>query len=231
MTDYTYHARGWPTSVTVRGATAEDRVTQISYWPTGRVQQITEPDGRRFYVYDAALRLTDIEDNVGNTIHYTLDNAGNRLKEDTLDTGGTLRRTLARTFNTLGQLTALKDASNHATGFAYDANGNPQTITDALQRVTSQQYDPLNRLAQTLQDVGGVAAEIRSQYNALDQVTGHRPEGPAHHVRLQRVRRSDRPGQPGQRRQQLHRGRRRQPQDGYRCTASPPPITTMRSTA
>ncbi|WP_401742406.1 RHS repeat-associated core domain-containing protein [Stenotrophomonas geniculata] len=173
VTDYTYHARGWPTSVTVRGATtAENRVTQISYWPTGQVQQITEPDGSSVsYVYDAALRLTDIEDNAGNTIHYTLDNAGNRLKEDTLDAGGTLRRTLARTFNTLGQLTALKDAGNHATGFAYDANGNPQTVTDALQRVTSQQYDPLNRLAQTLQDVGGVAAEIRSQYNALDQVT------------------------------------------------------------
>ncbi|MFS2042926.1 RHS repeat-associated core domain-containing protein [Stenotrophomonas geniculata] len=173
VTDYTYHARGWPTSITVRGAsTAEDRVTQLSYWPTGQVQKITEPDGSSVsYVYDGALRLTDIEDNAGNTIHYTLDNAGNRLKEDTLDAGGTLRRTLARTFNTLGQLTALKDAGNHATGFAYDANGNPQTVTDALQRVTSQQYDPLNRLAQTLQDVGGVAAEIRSQYNALDQVT------------------------------------------------------------
>lgn len=173
VTDYTYHPRGWPTSITVRGATtAEDRVTQLSYWPTGQVQRITEPDGSSVsYVYDAALRLTGIEDNAGNTIHYTLDNAGNRLKEDTLDAGGTLRRTLARTFNTLGQLTALKDAGNHATGFAYDANGNPQTVTDALQRVTSQQYDPLNRLAQTLQDVGGVAAEIRSQYNALDQVT------------------------------------------------------------
>jgi len=122
-------------------------------------------------VYDAAQRLTDIEDNAGNTVHYTLDNAGNRLKENTLDAGGTLRRTLARTFNTIGQLTALKDAGNHATGFTYDANGNPQTVTDALQRVSSQQYDPLNRLARTLQDVGGVAAEIRSQYNALDQVT------------------------------------------------------------
>ncbi|MDN8654501.1 RHS repeat-associated core domain-containing protein [Stenotrophomonas indicatrix] len=173
VTDYAYHARGWPTSVTVRGATAaEDRSTQISYWPTGQVQQITEPDGNSvIYVYDAAQRLTDIEDNAGNTVHYTLDNAGNRLKEDTLDAGGTLRRTLARTFNTIGQLTALKDAGNHATSFTYDANGNPQTVTDALQRVSSQQYDPLNRLARTLQDVGGVAAEIRSQYNALDQVT------------------------------------------------------------
>jgi RHS repeat-associated protein len=173
MTDYSYHARGWPIAVTVRGtAGIDDRATQISYWPTGQVQQVTEPDGSSVtYVYDAAQRLTDIADNAGNTIHYTLDNAGNRLQENTVDAGGTLRRTLARVYNTLGQLTALKDASNHATGFAYDANGNLQSVTDALQRVTRQQYDPLNRLAQTLQDVGGVAAEIRSSYNALDQVT------------------------------------------------------------
>jgi len=173
VTDYTYHPRGWPTSVTVRGATtAEDRSTQLSYWPTGQVQQVTEPDGSSVtYVYDAAQRLTDIADSAGNTIHYTLDNAGNRLQENTVDAGGTLRRTLARVYNTLGQLTALKDAGNNATGFAYDANGNAQSVTDALQRVTNQQYDPLNRLAQSLQDVGGVAAEIRSQYNALDQVT------------------------------------------------------------
>jgi len=173
VTGYTYHARGWPTSVTVRGATtAEDRSTQINYWPTGQVQQVTEPDGSSVtYVYDAAQRLTDIADSVGNTIHYTLDDAGNRLQENTVDANGTLRRTLVRVYNTLGQLTALKDAGNHATGFTYDANGNPQSITDALQRVTSQQYDPLNRLALTLQDVGGVAAEIRSSYNALDQVS------------------------------------------------------------
>ncbi|WP_428701180.1 DUF6531 domain-containing protein, partial [Stenotrophomonas indicatrix] len=173
VTDYTYHPRGWPTSVTVRGTTtAEDRSTQLSYWPTGQVQQVTEPDGSSVtYVYDAAQRLTDIADSAGNTIHYTLDNAGNRLQENTVDAGGTLRRTLARVYNTLGQLTALKDAGNNATGFAYDANGNPQSVTDALQRVTNQQYDPLNRLAQSLQDVGGVAAKIRSQYNALDQVT------------------------------------------------------------
>lgn len=173
VTDYTYHPRGWPTSVTVRGAdAASDRSTQISYWSTGQVQQVTEPDGAAVtYVYDAAQRLTDIADSAGNTVHYTLDNAGNRVKEYTLDSSGTLRRTLARIYNTLGQLTTLKDAGNHATGFSYDANGNPQAVTDALQHVTQQNHDPLNRLARTLQDVDGVAAEIRSTYNALDQVT------------------------------------------------------------
>jgi RHS repeat-associated protein len=173
ITDYAYHPRGWPTLVSVRGDTpASNRTTEISYWPTGQVQEVTEPDGSTVtYIYDAAQRLTDIADNAGNTVHYTLDNAGNRLKEDTVDAGGTLRRTLARIYNTLGQLTTLKDAGNHATAFTYDAEGNPTSVTDALQRVTTQQHDPLNRLARTLQDVGGIEAEIKSSYNALDQVT------------------------------------------------------------
>jgi RHS repeat-associated protein len=173
ITDFTYHPRGWPASVTVRGDTpAANRTTQISYWPTGQVQEVIEPDGSTVtYVYDAAQRLTDIADNAGNTLHYTLDDAGNRLKEDTVDAAGTLRRTLSRIYNSLGELTALKDANNHATLFAYDPEGNPASVTDALQRVTTQQHDPLHRLARTLQDVGGIEAEIRSSYNALDQVT------------------------------------------------------------
>jgi hypothetical protein len=35
---------------------------------------------------------------------YTLDNAGNRIKEETVGAGGTLARQTARVFNTLGQL-------------------------------------------------------------------------------------------------------------------------------
>ncbi|MDY0980015.1 RHS repeat-associated core domain-containing protein [Stenotrophomonas sp. CFBP8994] len=173
ISDFTYHPRGWPTSVTVRGDfAATNRTTQISYWPTGQVQEVVEPDGSTVtYVYDAAQRLTDIADNAGNTLHYTLDNAGNRLKEDTVDAAGTLRRTLSRIHNTLGELTTLKDAGNHATVFTYDPEGNPASLTDALQRVTTQQHDPLGRLARTLQDVGGIEAEIKSSYNALDQVT------------------------------------------------------------
>lgn len=173
ITDLTYHPRGWPASVTVRGDTsAANRTTQISYWPTGQVQEVIEPDGSTVtYVYDAAQRLTDIADNAGNTLHYTLDDAGNRLKEDTVDAAGTLRRTLSRIYNTLGELTTLKDASNNATLFTYDPEGNPASVTDALQRLTTQQYDPLHRLARTLEDVGGIEAEIRSSYNALDQVT------------------------------------------------------------
>ncbi|WP_144423899.1 DUF6531 domain-containing protein, partial [Xanthomonas graminis] len=173
ITDYTYHPRGWLTTSTVRGAdTAGDRVTNIDYWPTGLVKQVTQPDGAfTAFTYDAAHRLTDIADNAGNTLHYTLDNAGNRVKEDTKDASGTLKRTLSRVYNQLGQLATQATASGDPTDFGYDANGNTTAVTDALGHKTQNDYDPLNRLASTLQDVGGIAAETKFGYDALDNLT------------------------------------------------------------
>ncbi|MCL1633388.1 DUF6531 domain-containing protein [Luteimonas sp. SX5] len=176
VTDFTYHPRGWLTARKVRGTNnaseADDQITTIEYWPTGLVKKVTQPDGAfTAYTYDAAHRLTDIADNAGNTIHYTLDNAGNRTAEDTKDAGNVLRRTLSRVYNQLGQLQTAKDAYNHATGFTYDANGNNQTVTDALNRVADNDYDPLNRLVRTLQDVGGIEAETKFAYDAQDNLT------------------------------------------------------------
>lgn len=175
-TDYDYHARGWPLAVKVRGtdpaSDADDRITQLDYWPTGLVKKVTLPDGAYAgYTYDAAHRLTDITDEVGNTIHYTLDNGGKRTKEDTKTASGTLKRTLSRVYNLLDELQSVKDASQNATSFSYDSHGNPDTTTDALGRVTDQNHDPLDRLVRSLQDVGGLAVETKLAYNALDQVT------------------------------------------------------------
>ncbi|MCC4592559.1 hypothetical protein LL974_15585 [Xanthomonas campestris pv. cannae] len=176
VTDYTYHPRGWLTASKVRGSDdsseSDDRITAIDYWPTGLVKQVTQPDGAfTRFTYDAAHRLTDIADNAGNTIHYTLDNAGNRLKEDTKDASGTLKRTLSRVYNQLGQLATQATAQGDPTDFGYDANGNTKTVTDALGHATQNDYDPLNRLARTLQDVGGIAAETKFGYDALDNLT------------------------------------------------------------
>lgn len=104
VTDYTYHQRGWFTASKVRGSDgsneSDDRITQIDYWPTGLVKQVTQPDGAlTHFTYDAAHRLTYIADNAGNNLHYTLDNAGNRVKEDTKDASGTLKRTLSRIYS------------------------------------------------------------------------------------------------------------------------------------
>ncbi|UYB53449.1 DUF6531 domain-containing protein [Xanthomonas sp. AM6] len=176
ITDFTYHARGWLTASKVRGADdtseSDDRITLIDYWPTGLVKQVTQPDGAfTAFTYDAAHRLTDITDNAGNTLHYTLDNAGNRIKEDTKDASGALKRTLSRVYNQLGQLATQATAGGDPTDFGYDANGNTETVTDALGHVTQNDYDPLNRLARTLQDVGGINAETKFSYDALDNLT------------------------------------------------------------
>ncbi|PPV05358.1 hypothetical protein XavaCFBP5823_20885, partial [Xanthomonas axonopodis pv. vasculorum] len=176
VTDYTYHPRGWLTATKVRGADAsseaDDRITRIDYWPTGLVKQVTQPDGAfTAFTYDAAHRLTDITDNAGNTVHYTLDNAGNRVKEDTKDAAGTLKRTLSRVYNQLGQLKTQATAGSDPTDFAYDANGNATSVTDALATVTQSEYDPLNRLSRTLQDVAGIKADTTFAYDALDNLT------------------------------------------------------------
>lgn len=176
VTDFQYHPRGWLTARKVRGTDnsteTDDQITGIDYWPTGLVKRVIQPDGAfTEYTYDPAHRLTDITDNAGNTIHYTLDNAGNRLQEDTRDPNGTLKRTLSRVYNQLGQLQTQADAQSNPTDFTYDANDNSDTITDALNRVTDHDYDPLNRLQRTLQDVGGIAAETKFEYDALDNLT------------------------------------------------------------
>lgn len=173
VTDYEYHPRGWLLATKQRGSNAaseaDDRITRIAYEPTGLVQRLTQPDGSYFnFVFDAAQRLTDISDNAGNSIHYTLDLAGNRLNEDTKDANGTLRNALSRVYNPLGQLTSLVDAYAHATAFTYDVDDNLDLTTDALGRVSDSNHDPLNRLMDTLQDVGGINAETSFAYDALD---------------------------------------------------------------
>jgi RHS repeat-associated protein len=177
VTNSEYDLRGRLSAQKVRGANdsveTDDLITRFEYTPSGSVKKITLPDGTYTrFTYDTALRLTDITDNLGDVIHYTLDSAGNRKQEDVKADGTTVRRTLSRTFNALGQLEALKDAFQNATSFRYDVGGNPDRTTDALGRKTDQTFDGLGRLKKTLQDVGGLAVETRLEYDPFDRVAG-----------------------------------------------------------
>jgi RHS repeat-associated protein len=178
ITDLTYTPRGWLKTRTVGGAT-----TTIDYDAVGNVIKITDADGVFVgYTYDAAHRLTDITDAVGNHIHYTLDAAGNKTKEDTYDSGNTLRRTLSRSYNTLGQLTGITDGLNHTVFNAsytdsYDANGNLVHTADGLGIQHKQGYDALNRLVSTLDNYNGTDTATQNTqatfaYDALDNLEG-----------------------------------------------------------
>ncbi|MBL8299700.1 MAG: RHS repeat protein [Rhodanobacteraceae bacterium] len=170
-----YDARGRLTARRVRGvdaAGADDRVTRYEYWPSGMVKKILLPDGTfTVYDYDPALRLTSISDNAGNRLTFTLNAAGERIKEDTRDASNTLRRTLSRTYDTLGRLQVLTDAYGRNTQYTYDVSGKPDLATDALNRVTDSNHDALGRLVRSLQDSNGVAAESKFEYDPLNNLT------------------------------------------------------------
>ncbi len=175
VTEYQYTPRGWLASTTVKGAddasTADDRVTAMEYLPTGQVSRVTSPDGRvATYEYDAAQRLIKVGDGAGNTIQYTLDAAGNRVHESYRGPDGQVTRTQSRVYNGLSQLVTLADGQANPTDFTYDGAGNQVTVTSALGHVTQQEYDSLNRLKRTLQDVGGIGAETGFKYDAEGNV-------------------------------------------------------------
>ena len=188
LTDSTYHARGWLLTRTVRAnadgtPSANDATTQIGYTPYGAVASVKDPDGVQVtYTYDAAHRLTDITDALGNRIHYTLDGAGNKTKEETFDASNTLRRSLARSYNTLGQLTGIKDGLNRTVFDAsfsdsYDANGNLIRSADALGVQRKQGYDALNRLVSTLDNYNGTDTATQNTqsvfaYGPRDELQG-----------------------------------------------------------
>jgi YD repeat-containing protein len=99
-TDYTYDARQRLKTVKVGGQT-----TTYDYWSTGLLKQVTFPDQSTVaYSYDDAHRLTDVADSQGNSVHYVLDNAGNRLSEQYKDPSGALKSELDRIYDALGRV-------------------------------------------------------------------------------------------------------------------------------
>jgi len=183
----TYNAHGQPLTVTdlngvVTTLTYDLRqrltsrqigseITSYSYYPTGLLHTVTLPDLSTItYTYDAAHRLTDITDGLGDHIHYTLDNMGNRTAENTYDPSSTLKRTHTRVINTLNELSQDINAAGTAavtTTLTYDNNGNVLSSAAPLARNTSDQYDALNRLKQITDPNAGIT---QFTYDANDNV-------------------------------------------------------------
>jgi RHS repeat-associated protein len=147
-------------------------LTHLDYWLTGLLKRITNPDASFIeYTYDAAHRLTQIQDGAANKITFTLDAMGNRTAENTYDPSNTLRRTHTRVFNALNQLWKDVNAAgtaNVTTVFGYDNNGNQTTTNAPLSRNSTSVYDELNRLKQITDPASGVT---QFGYDANDNLT------------------------------------------------------------
>ncbi len=179
ITDYEYSPRGWLTARKLRGTDntieTDDQIIRIDYWGNGLVRKITNSTTASIrFSYDAAKRLTYLTDDDDNKVHFELDSAGNRTKEQVLK-GPNLDeiRLLTRTFNILGQLETQSDSDPvpNKTSFTYDENGNRETETDPLTHRIRQGYDALDRLASRLEDETGLKIETQYEYDALDNLT------------------------------------------------------------
>ena len=146
-------------------------LTSFSYYPTGLLKQVTLPDNSSLlYTYDAAHRLTQINDGLGNKVVYMLDAMGNRTAENAYDPSSVLHRTHSRVFNTLNQLNKDVNAAGTAavtTTFGYDGNGNQTSIAAPLSRNTANAYDELNRLKQITDPASGIT---QFGYDASDNL-------------------------------------------------------------
>lgn len=167
VTSLTYTPRGWLASRKVGLLTAS-----YSYDGVGQITRVTLPDGSHLdYSYDAAHRLTDIANAKLDHVHYTLDDMGNRIKEDVYDSAGKLSLTRSRVFDSLNRLAqdirAYNATTGYATNYAYDANGNLTQILDARNNATLYGYDALNRLSRSTDAALGVT---QYAYDALDQL-------------------------------------------------------------
>jgi RHS repeat-associated protein len=182
---------------------ALDASTRLEYEPYGDIKRVIQPDDSGLeYCRDQAHRITAVaQTNAAQgsvcsngapvagaeAIVYTLDAAGNRTREEVRDTTGATKRLLARQYTTLSQLRSLvhsgfanapdlDDPAVLKTSYSYDANGNQDLSTDELGRVSDNDYDPLNRLIQAIQDKdtanasGEIAAKTQYEYDARNNL-------------------------------------------------------------
>lgn len=111
-TDLSYYPRGWlkTTTVTPAGA-ATGRTTSYTYDLVGQLKTVSFPDATTLsYKYDAAHRLYNIQDNLGNSVTYTLDDAGHRTREAFTDPTGVLVKNMTRVYDALGRAQSVTGA-------------------------------------------------------------------------------------------------------------------------
>lgn len=117
---------------------------RYDYDPAGNVIQITNPDNYSLaFEYDAGNHVTKAYDRENNAVTRTLDLDG-KPRTVTDPNGNTVRYSYYGSERE-GRLKSQTDALNRVTTYDYDPNGNVITVTDNLGRTTRTDYDELNR--------------------------------------------------------------------------------------
>lgn len=169
VSSFTYHPRGWLATSTV-GEGPGALTTIYTYDPAGNLERVTQPSGEYLdFTYDAANRLTDITDALGNVMHYDLDAMGNRVLEEARNPYAAF--SLTRVYNDLNRLQYKIESWYSRTDYGYDAQGNMTSIIDGNNRPTMQQFDALDRMTRTIDRALGVTEYGYDARDNLESVT------------------------------------------------------------
>ncbi|ANJ67403.1 hypothetical protein A9404_08435 [Halothiobacillus diazotrophicus] len=171
VTQYAYDPRGRVSRITQQISGGAARVTTFSYTPFNELSSVALPDGRTLtYGYDDAHELTAITDNLGDKVSYAYDSRGNRSQTSTYDPDGTLIRKIDEVYDLRNHLASIND-SGSITKQVVDAVGNLLQQTDPNNNPpTTHNYDPLNRLIQTVNAIGGSTSYSYDTNGQVSQV-------------------------------------------------------------
>lgn len=186
---YTFHASGYPLSITDAVGTPLERVTTYERSGSGHATAVIDTLNRRTaYTHDAKGNVTQVVRLAGTaeavTQTFTYEPTFNQLKTYTDPLGNVttlnydergslteiidpLTNRIRVTPNAAGQPIAVANGANQVTELEYDL-GDLVAIHDPLARTTRRQIDNLGRLV-ALTDPAGI--QTRYNYDALDRLT------------------------------------------------------------
>jgi RHS repeat-associated protein len=152
--------------------TGTARTTQYRYNSAGGdLKTVYFADGRTLsYAYNAARQLARVTDNGGNYVAYGYDLKGNRIGENTYNSSNVLARQIDLDYDIRNHLSSI-NAAGSLTQQVNDALGNlTQQIDPNNNPPTTNNFDALNRLVQTLNSLGGSGSYAYDPNDRLKQV-------------------------------------------------------------
>lgn len=163
-TQFSYDLRGRTEAIT-RGS---DK-TVITYYENGLTKTVSAPDGSySVFEYDDAQRLTRVTDGYGNRIDSQLDGVGTPELQQVWNAASQLVSTMQLTKWPEGWTKSIEHGHRGKLTYAYEPNGNLETITDVAGKITTLGYDALNRVRSIQKPATGL---VTRDYDGLDQLT------------------------------------------------------------
>jgi len=170
VTTVVYNNSGRPTSKTTAGM-----ITSLGYDPAGNLISVQQPGGRTItYTFTVADQLSAISDSLGNSITFSYDSEGNRIKEEVRDPGGLLARYVDFEYDDYNRLMKTIHPEGAFEERLYDAKGNLTQVADPETRITEYEYDALDRLTHLIEPG---STDTWTSYNSDSGVTGVRDPG------------------------------------------------------